>query len=258
MGARRGCYAPLDRIKGSIVDEQAFTAYMQQRKKTPATQARYLDHLRAFESFLTEQRGTYIEAATGDDVHAFVDWVEGGGKATRLLRKALWGLWTYAEWTDNESLFLAVMQRLGDQAVRDIRLREYPDIDPAQVERLADLGIRSAADLLAAGRTSADRAALCQQANINPAVLLRMLQYADLLRLPGTKMLRVQMIHTAGYVSLDRIAACPDVSTFLADVNRVIAGSESAKLGLGDKEGHVILQLARHFPPLVEWPQRAG
>lgn len=235
------------------MDEQAFSAYMQQRKKTEATQTRYLDHLRAFEAFMGEQRGSSLDAATGDDVHAFMDWVEGGGKTTRHLRKALWGLWTYAEWTDNEGMFLAVMQRLGDQAVRDVRLSEYPDIDPAQVERLAGQGIKSAADLLAAGRTSADRVALGQQADIAPDVLLRMVQYADLLRLPGTKLLRVQMIHAAGYVSLARIADCERVDEFLDRVNRVIAESEAAKLGLGDKEGRVILQLGRHFPTLVEW-----
>lgn len=235
------------------MDEQAFSAYMQQRKKTAATQARYRQHLRAFDSFLNDQRSSSLDAATGDDVHAFMDWVEGGGKATAHLRKALWGLWTYAEWTENEGMFLAVMQRLGDQAVRDVRLSAYPDSDAAYVKRLAGLRIRSAADLLAAGRTAAQRVDLCQQANIPPAALLRMLQYADLLRLPGTKLLRVQVIHAAGYVSLAQIASCEHADEFLDKVNKVIAESGVAKLGLGDKEGRVILQLARHFPTLVEW-----
>lgn len=233
-------------------DESAFVAYMKTRKKSARTQANYLEHLRGFGGYLAMQ-GKTIDAATPDDVHGFMAWVKAGGKATQHLDKARWGLWTYAEYVDDEALFLAAIEHISADTCETTAIKAMTDIDPEFIAALKAQGICTVDDLLGAAGTGGDRERLSEATDVPFEVLLQMVQYADLLRLPGTKFLRVTLIDAAGFHCLADIAALDDPAVFLAAVNAQIAAAPDAKLALGAKEGRVTLLIAKHLPQRVSW-----
>lgn len=87
------------------------------------------------------------------------------------------------------------------------KLRDLRGIEPAVIERLAAHGIKTAPQMLAAGRTGALRSALARQTGIAEEVLLELAKLSDLARLPGVKGIRARLYYDAGVDSVAKLAA---------------------------------------------------
>jgi predicted RecB family nuclease len=86
------------------------------------------------------------------------------------------------------------------------KLRDFRGLDPAYVDALEDLGIKTAEKLLAVGATPAQRARLAQEASIPAATVLEMVKLSDLARLPGVKGVRARLYYDAGIDSVEEMA----------------------------------------------------
>jgi hypothetical protein len=86
------------------------------------------------------------------------------------------------------------------------KLRDFRGVAPAHVEKLAELGIKNADQLLEAGQTRQQRSSLAKASGIPAAAILEMVKLADLARLPGVKGIRARLYFDAGIDSVAKLA----------------------------------------------------
>ena len=86
-------------------------------------------------------------------------------------------------------------------------LREFRGVNPEYIEKLRAAGIRTAAQMLAAGETAAKRAALAREVGIPDEAILELVKLSDLARLPGVKGIRARLYYDAGVDSVEKMAS---------------------------------------------------
>jgi predicted RecB family nuclease len=86
------------------------------------------------------------------------------------------------------------------------KLREFRGVNPAHIEHLEARGIKTAEQLLAAGGTRAQRAALSRDTGIPTAALTELVKLSDLARLPGVKGIRARLYYAAGIDTVEKLA----------------------------------------------------
>ena len=125
-------------------------------------------------------------------------------------------------------------------------------MNPAQITKLAAIGVKTTAQMLSAGRTADSRAALARQAGVPVKVVLELVKLSDLARLPGVKGIRARLYYQAGVDTVEKLAAYePDVLLKLtAEFVRSTAFPGIAPL---PKEVSSTIATARMLPKLVEW-----
>ncbi len=77
-------------------------------------------------------------------------------------------------------------------------IRNIAGIGEDEVNRFAEVGIRSVEKLLAAGTTPAARAALAERTGIDPARLLTWINHADLFRVKGVAGQYAELLEVVG------------------------------------------------------------
>ena len=79
-----------------------------------------------------------------------------------------------------------------------MKIVDIEGIGPAYAERLHAADIQTTDDLLAAGRTAADREKLAQRTGITPKLLLEWINHADLMRIKGVGSEYADLLEEAG------------------------------------------------------------
>lgn len=87
------------------------------------------------------------------------------------------------------------------------KLKEFRGVNPEYITRLAALGIKTTDQMLAAGSTGPQRAALAQKSGIPEPAVLELVKLSDLARLPGVKGIRARLYYNAGVDSVAKMAA---------------------------------------------------
>lgn len=93
-----------------------------------------------------------------------------------------------------------------DAPSRVIRIEDVEGIGPAFQAKLADIGISTTGDLLAAGSTRAGREHIAQQTGISHAQILEWVNNADLMRVPGVGTQYSDLLEAAGVDSPAELA----------------------------------------------------
>jgi len=96
---------------------------------------------------------------------------------------------------------------LSPKSRRPFLLREFRGVNPEHIERLRAVGIRNAAQMLAAGETAEKRVALAREAGIPDEAILELVKLSDLARLPGVKGIRARLYYDAGVDCVEKMAA---------------------------------------------------
>lgn len=86
------------------------------------------------------------------------------------------------------------------------RLRAFRGVKPAHAEKLEAMGIKTAEQMLSAGRTKKKRAALAKQAGVPEKIVVELVKLSDLARLPGVKGIRARLYYDAGVDSVEKMA----------------------------------------------------
>lgn len=94
---------------------------------------------------------------------------------------------------------------MAEKRRNSFKLREFRGVEPEYAARLEALGIKSAEQMLAAGRTKEERAALAAETSIPEAAILELVELSDLARLPGVKGIRARLYYDAGVHSVDEL-----------------------------------------------------
>jgi hypothetical protein len=97
---------------------------------------------------------------------------------------------------------------VGEAGMRrnQFKLKDFRGVDPRHVTRLEALGIKTAAQMLVAGCTPKQRAALAREARVPEVVIVELTKLADLARLPGVKGIRARLYHDAGVDCVAKMA----------------------------------------------------
>jgi hypothetical protein len=87
------------------------------------------------------------------------------------------------------------------------KLRDFRGISNEVIIKLESRRIRNVEQLLIAGSTKAQRAALARETGISDDLLLELVKLSDLARLPGVKGIRARLYYDAGVDCVEKMAA---------------------------------------------------
>lgn len=86
------------------------------------------------------------------------------------------------------------------------KLREFRGVNLKHIERLEKRNIKNAGQMLAAGCTKKQRAALAKEIGVPEKAILELVKLSDLARLPGVKGIRARLYYAAGIDSIEKMA----------------------------------------------------
>ena len=234
------------------MDEEGFTRFLKRGGRSLSAVKRCVRHVRDFEAFLGDHRaGRPIEEAANTDIEAYVEWVEREPPASA--KTPLWALryyFLYASMDDQRALASQLRQERIKRT--PFPLKNFVDVDPEQVERLANIGIRSADDILEAGRTPEGRRHLSEESGIPPEAVLEFVKLSDLTRIKGIKGIRARLYHDAGIDTLEKMAGW-DPEEMRAMLAEWVERTGFRGIAPLPKEARFSVESARKLPMIVEY-----
>lgn len=132
------------------------------------------------------------------------------------------------------------------------KLRDFRGVDPEYIDRLHQVGIKYAAQMVSAGKTAADRASLAQRTGIPQEVVLELVKLSDLARLPGVKGIRARLYYDAGVDSVEKMARCEPEALLTLTAEFVERTGFEGVVPL-PKEVSSTIANAKKLPALVVW-----
>lgn len=232
------------------MDSDAFRDFLRRGGRSPSAAGRALEYVTQFEEYLSGA-GFDLDEADPSHLESFVAAVESHpGESAKL---HLWGIRYYYEFIDDPIMMhVAATMRRERVEQSPFRLHQFRGVSGSVTDRLANLGIRSATDLLAAAATRAERTALAGLAAVDLESLEELVRLSDLARIQGLKSIRARLYYDAGIRSVEQLAACdPDVllhqlRSFVDD-----AGFD----GIAPLPGEVrnAIETAGRLPTVVRW-----
>ena len=186
--------------------EAEFYKFLKRSGRSESAAGRIIAYVEEFENYLIEHRNRRLNSAVTADLEAFIAMIEQQPKSSA--KGHLWGLGYYFEFSSNEDLrHLAGFLRAQRIARKPFPLREFRGLNPADLEKLATVGITHVKQLLEVGHTASGRARLAKQSGVAETVILELVKLADLARIPGVKGIRARLYHDAGVDTIDKLAA---------------------------------------------------
>lgn len=188
------------------MNEAEFGEFLRRGGRSASAITRCIRCLREFETYLQEVGGGKDAAsATPHDLEGFVAWIEREPKASA--KTHLWALRYYYEYVPNEEMrHLASVLREQRITRKPFPLSGFRGVDSESLERLAAAGIRNSEQMLAAGRTPADRHALSATTGIPKEAILELAKLSDLARIRGVKGVRARLYYDAGIETVEQMA----------------------------------------------------
>lgn len=232
------------------MDLDAFKEYLKRGGRSTNAALRAIEYVEQFERYLGDH-GRILDDADPEDLESFVAMVEAEPNESAKLH--LWGIAYYYDFLDDPIMVhVAATMRRERVEQTPFRLRRFRGIDLDDTDRLASAGIRTAAELLAAASTRADRAALARRTEVSPADLDELVHLADLARIPGVKGIRARLYFDAGIQSTADLSG-RDPTELLDLLRRFVA--ETAFDGIAPLPGEVrhAVETAQRLPSTIEW-----
>lgn len=228
-----------------------FARFLKKGGRSGSAAQRVQQYVREFETYLQTERHKSLADVTDGDLQGFVDWIEQQPKASA--KGYLWGLRYYFEYTSDEALYdLAGMLRQARIKRRPFAIRDFRGVDAAAVEKLAAADIRNIEQMLEAGKTPAERAALAEQTGLTDAAILELVKLSDLARVPGIKGMRARLYHDAGINTLEKLAAC-DPDELLRRTTAFVEQTNFDGIPPLPAEIRYSIEKARQLPNIVEY-----
>lgn len=191
------------------MDEAGFRRFLKQRGKKEHVVDGLVRQVRHFEEYLAHERQTELEAAGAQELQAYVGVCEADEAGSARIR--LRGLALYFCFAGKEELASLASELREERIARtrnSFRLSDFRGVNPEDIARLEAIGIANVDQMLAAGRTPADREGLARRTGVAPQAILEYVKLSDLSRLSGLKTVRARLYYDGGFDTLDKIAAC--------------------------------------------------
>jgi hypothetical protein len=164
---------------------------------------RYQRFLSDFENFLcTEKTIQNAKDADVEDLKDFVEFYE--QKEKRSSRTVLYALMHYYKAISNKKMASFAQELREPKKTKKLpfSLNQMLGIDPQYVKKLARLGIKTANQMIEAGKTKSQRLLLAQKTNITYEVILELVKLSDLSRIGYVRTKFTRLFYNAGIQTL--------------------------------------------------------
>jgi len=132
------------------------------------------------------------------------------------------------------------------------KLQAFRGINPEIVERLKAFQIRTADQMLAAGKTKESRSELAQKTGVAESDLLEIVKLSDLSRLPGVKGIRARLYFDAGIDCVEKMASWEPEALRLM-VSEYVKQTNFDGIPPLPKEVSSTIENARKLPRIVQF-----
>ena len=188
------------------MNEMEFKVYLKRKGKKENVIERNLTNVKAFLLFLENERKKINELITEDDIQAFVDKKE---KEKKSAKGSLYVLMNYFKFLNNKELF-EYTRNLREERTKKARrifpLKEFLDINPDHVKKLAEIGITNVEQMLDSGKTKNGREKLSKNLNIPEEAILELVRLSDLTRIGYIKTKLTRLYYNSGLDSPIKVA----------------------------------------------------
>lgn len=228
--------------------ETDFIAFMRKNKKSERAVRRYVGYMKIFEDYLMKQ-GRSLEQATPEDLKGFVKW---GKHESIKIPQYMWAIRTYYEYKPNELMFNVTRELIGMLYMEDYKLKDFRGVRIEFVEKLASRGIKTAKQMLDAGKTKTERDVLARETGVPVEYILELVKLSNLARIPGVKQVRARLYYNAGLDTLEKVAEW-DPEEMREMLKEFIEQNNFDGMAPLPKEAVMTVTLARHLPKIVEY-----
>lgn len=188
------------------MNEQEFRKYLKRRGKKPTLVDRNAGVLKEFIAYLREKRATELDRVTSEDIDGYVADIE---RQKRSAKGYLYVLMNYFHFLGNKDLLhhtAALRNERTKKTRRIFPIKEFLNINPDHVKKLAAIGIKNVEQMLEHGKTKKQREHLSQQLGIPEAAILELVKLSDITRLGYVKTKLSRLYYDAGLDSPAKIA----------------------------------------------------
>jgi len=235
------------------MDEPGFRSFLKRRGKKEHVVDGLVRQVKGFEEYLAGEQLGGLEAVGAPDLEAYLEAceaAEAGSARVRLRGLALY--FGFAGQPEMASLVSGMREQRISAKRKAFLLRDFRGANPDDVAKLEIVGISNADQMLAAGRTSADREALAHRTGVALEVILEFVKLSDLARMAGVKAIRARLYLDGGFDTLDKIAAVDPEAMRLA-LAALVEGTGFDGIPPLPKEARNTVAAARALPRLVEY-----
>ncbi|UCG36803.1 MAG: DUF4332 domain-containing protein [Candidatus Bathyarchaeota archaeon] len=186
--------------------EEEFRKYLKRRGKKPAVVDRNVAVLKDFTSYLLEKREKDLDGVTTDDIDAFVIEIENRKQSAKGY---LYVLMNYFHFYGNKDLLHHARTLRGERTRKTRRIfpiKEFLNINPNYVRKLATIGIKNVEQMLENGKTKKQREQLSKQLDIPEDAILELVKLSDITRIGYVKKKLSRLYYDAGLDSPAKIA----------------------------------------------------
>ena len=230
------------------MNETGFIEFMRKSKKSERAVKRYVGYMETFEDYLLKQDKS-LEQATPEDLRDFVDW---GKHKCKKVPQHMWAIRTYYEYKPNELLFNTTRELIGMLYMETYKLKDFRGVRTGFVEKLASKGIKTAKQMLDAGKTKTEREKLAEETGVRVEYILELVKLSNLARIPGVKQVRARLYYDAGLDTLEKIAEW-NPQEMREMLKEFIEKSKFDGIAPLPKEAVMTVTLARHLPRIIEY-----
>jgi len=228
--------------------ETDFITFMRKNKKSERTIKRYVGYMKIFEDYLLRQ-GRSLEQATPEDLKDFVNW---GKHKSIKVPQHMWAIRTYYEYKPNELMFNVTRELIGILYMENYKLKDFRGVRTEFVEKLASKGIKTAKQMLEAGKTKTERDILTRETGVPIEYILELVKLSNLARIPGVKQIRARLYYEAGLDTLEKMAEW-NPEEMRKMLKEFIEKKNFDGMAPLPKEAVMTVTLARHLPKIVEY-----
>ena len=234
------------------MDEDGFQKFLKRGGRSASVAQRCVRCVRDFKEYLLKfSGGRGLEEASSEDLESFVKWIERKPKASA--KTHLWALKYYFKYVSNEEM------RKHAGVLREERikkkvfgLKEFRDVNPEYVDKLAVVGVRNVEQMLKAGRTEVDRQSLSKKTGVPVQAVLEFVKLSDLARIPGVKGVRGRLYYDAGVDTVEKLAEW-DVEKLREMLIEFVEKTGFDGIAPLPKEAEFTVKTAKKLPKIVEY-----
>lgn len=237
------------------MEDEKFADFLKKGGRKPSVIERVFRLVSDYERYLAEERDVQdISLATPDDLEAFVAFVEREPKASA--KTNLWAIRYYYQYIQNKHMedYTAMLREERIERT-SFPIRDFYGVDQAEIDALAEAGIRNVQQMLEAGSTPAHRQKLADETGVSLEKIVELVRLSDLARIPGIKGIRARLYYEAGIDSIENLASW-DADQLLETTARFVEESGFDGIAPLPKEVRSGIAKARRLPKVVEYDEQ--
>lgn len=190
-----------------MLDIDEFTRYLKKKNKSPNAIQRCVEYSSDFLSYISNKNG-YLQVSQireKDLSEYIIHYEKNSNKNANTL---LWGLKNLFEFLQMPNL-LRLTTALREERVKrkDFQLKNFMGVDTKHIKSLNSIGIKTAKQMLEAGKSLQKRRLIAEKTGIPYHTILEYVKLSDLSRIGSVKSIRARMFYDAGLETPEEIAS---------------------------------------------------